>query len=282
MIGLGNMGAAIARLYLNDGYQVTVWNRNKAKASGLVELGATLTETPEAAIAASAVTIICVYDYKASRDILNHAAVGAVLEGKTLIQLTTGSPEDAHIAEQWVTAHGAAYLDGAIQVAPDQMAQPDTTILFSGKRETFDEQAKLLSVLGGGNTYLDGNIGAAAVMDMATLSYLYGAYLGFLQGVLFAESAGLDLTVYAEIVARMSGGVGQFLQHQGKAISDNNFSVTQSPMAISVEAVDRIVDAARTAGLNPVLPELAAGLLHKAADAGFGHEELAALIKVLR
>ncbi|PST82557.1 3-hydroxyisobutyrate dehydrogenase [Pedobacter yulinensis] len=282
VIGLGNMGAAIARLYLNKGYRVTVWNRSAEKAVAMQAEGAEIAGSPEAAVAASPVTIICVHNYSASNDALRHTAVEAVLNGKTLIQLSTGSPQDARDAENWLARFGAAYLDGAIQVAPEQMAQPDTTILLSGREETFQAQAELLAVLGGGNTYLGNNIGAAAAMDLATLSYVYGAYLGFLQGVLFVDSEQLDLDVYGKTVARMSASFGQFLQHQGKAIARQQFEVTQSPMSISLEAIDRIVDAAKTAGLHAALPELIAGLLHKATAAGYGNEELAALIKVLR
>ncbi|REN18832.1 NAD(P)-dependent oxidoreductase, partial [Mycobacterium tuberculosis] len=42
VLGLGAMGEAIARLYLDQGYKVTVWNRTAGKADALVAKGAVL------------------------------------------------------------------------------------------------------------------------------------------------------------------------------------------------------------------------------------------------
>jgi len=65
-------------------------------------------------------------------------------------------------------------------------------------------------------------------------------------------------------------------------IHDGRFEVTQSPMTISIEAVERMLRAATDAGINAEFPAFAAQLLRRAAAAGLENEELAALIKVLR
>jgi 3-hydroxyisobutyrate dehydrogenase-like beta-hydroxyacid dehydrogenase len=93
------MGSTIARLMLEAGYRTTVWNRTSAKADALVQQGAVLAPNAADAIDASPTTIICVYDYAATNNILQTEAVAAVLSGRTLIQLTTGSPQEARDAE---------------------------------------------------------------------------------------------------------------------------------------------------------------------------------------
>ena len=40
LVGLGNMGAALARTLLDTGYETWVWNRTKEKADTLLEKGA--------------------------------------------------------------------------------------------------------------------------------------------------------------------------------------------------------------------------------------------------
>ena len=42
VLGLGSMGFSIAQLYLDQGYEVTVWNRTPGKADALVAKGAVL------------------------------------------------------------------------------------------------------------------------------------------------------------------------------------------------------------------------------------------------
>lgn len=94
VIGLGAMGITLAELLLKDGYKVTVWNRSPEKATVLVTAGAILAADVAAAVAASPVTIICVYNHEATFQILDTATVRNVLQGRTLLQLTTISPAE--------------------------------------------------------------------------------------------------------------------------------------------------------------------------------------------
>ncbi|UGU15538.1 NAD(P)-binding domain-containing protein [Sinomicrobium kalidii] len=282
VIGLGNMGYRLAELLIANNYEVTVWNRTANKADTLVSKGAVLAGSAAEAIAASPVTVICVYDYKAAKAILHNGEVTAKLRGKTLIELTTGSPAEADDAESWAQRYGAAYLDGAIQAAPDQMGRTDTSILISGKETVFKANESLLGVFGGNVSYLGSHAGAASTMDLATLSYLYGSILGFFHGARIVESQGMNVEAYGSLAAAISPTFGEFLEHEGKVIRDGDFKISQSPMRISVEAVERILEQAGESGINAELPRLASGLFQRAKAAGYEGEELAALIKVLR
>ena len=282
MIGLGAMGSEIARLLLQSGRGVTVWNRTSAKAEPLVEAGATLASSAAEAIAASEVTIVCVYDYAAAKSILETDDVAAAIRGRTVVQLTTGAPLEAREAEAWAHEHGGKYLEGALQVAPEQMAKPDTTILLSGAREVFESAEPLLRTLGGNLVYLGEPIGASSAMDLATLSCLYGALLGFFHGVLICEAEGFGASAYGSIVAQVAPNFGEFLRHEGGVIESGDFAVSQSPLAISVEATTRLLHTARESGISTEFPAFASGILQRAEAAGHAGEELAAIVKVLR
>jgi 3-hydroxyisobutyrate dehydrogenase-like beta-hydroxyacid dehydrogenase len=282
VLGLGAMGEAIARLYLDQGYKVTVWNRTAGKADALVAKGAVLARSASEAVRAAKVVVMCVYDYRAADAIFALDGVAAAMDGRLLVQLTTGSPQDARDAQAWAHAQGAAYLEGAIQAAPDQMGQPDTPLLVSGAKPVFDEAEPWLRALAGGIVYLGEAASAAAAMDLATLSTIYGTMLGFLHGARIAEHEGFDVAEYGRIVAGIMPTFAGFLQHEGSVIQSGDFAISQSPMRISVEATRRILQAAQASGINAEFPAFAAGLFQRADDAGLGGEELAALIKLLR
>jgi 3-hydroxyisobutyrate dehydrogenase-like beta-hydroxyacid dehydrogenase len=282
VIGLGTMGAALARLLLRQGYRVTVWNRTSAKAEPLVRDGAVLAPSPAAAVAASHIVVVCVYDYKASNRILDTKEIASSLAGRVLVQLTTGSPQEARESEAWARQRGAAYLDGAIQAAPSQMARPDTIILVSGAESTFRLSEPVLKVFGGNVKYLGEEVGAASALDMATLSYVYGAGLGFFHGARVAESEGFRVDHYGSIVAEISPTFAEFFKHEGAVIQSGNFEVSESPLKISVEATERLAQSAREAGINSEFPAFVSGFFKKAAAAGYENEEVAALIKVFR
>jgi 3-hydroxyisobutyrate dehydrogenase-like beta-hydroxyacid dehydrogenase len=261
VIGLGSMGATLAKLLLDAGKSVTLWNRTADKAAPLVERGAV---------------------YAASDAILGTAEVAAALPGRVIVQLTTGSPRDARDSERWANAGGALYLDGAIQAAPSQMAQPDTTILLSGAQDAYDRSIVVLKLFAGNLKYLGAEPGLAGAMDLATLSYVYGAILGFMHGALISESEGFGVDAYGAIVAEIAPSFGAFLKHEGAVIQSGDYAISESPLRISVEATERLAQSATETGINGEFPRFAAGLLRRANEAGYGEEELAALVKVLR
>lgn len=282
VIGLGQMGATLARLLMRNGDEVHVWNRTSSKAAALASDGAIVAASAGAAIRAAEVILVCVHDYDASNAIFEDAEVRSSVSGKVLVQLTTGSPQEARDAAVWAREHRVGYVDGAIQVAPEQMGKPDTTILVSGSLSDFQTAQSALAACGGNVVYLGESISAAATMDLATLSYVYGAIIGFFQGALLCESEELDLDIYGSIVQAMSPSYGEFLKHQAGVIRSGNFAVSQSPLSISVDATRRIEQISRARGLNTELPALVSNLFKQAADAALGHEEIAALIKVMR
>lgn len=282
MIGLGKMGVTLARLLLRAGYRVTVWNRTPEKAAALVREGARLAPSAADAVQASSLLVLCVHDYAAARHILEAPAVAAALAGRTLVNLSTGSPCEARDLEQWVHARGARYLDGAIQAAPAQMGQPDTTILLSGEAAAFATAEPALKVFAGNLTNLGERIGAASAMDLATLSYVYGASVGFFHGARIAEAEGFRVDDYGAIVAKIAPAFGEFLKYEGAVIQSGDFTATESPLSISVEATARLVETARESGINDELPRFVASFFSRAAAAGYLNEEAAAIVKVLR
>lgn len=280
VIGLGQMGLKLATLLAEAKREVTVWNRSLSKAALLK--GVTVAGTPGEAILASEVTVVCVYDNAALWEILKQSGDGSVLEGKTLINFTTGSPSENDDLEDWVKAKGAVYLNGAIQSAPDQMGLPGTTILLSGNEPSYNNFRNLLQTFGGNIKYMGEKASLSSAMDLATLSWLYGSFTGLMYGAAMCESMGLDLELYRDLVAETAPPITDFLKHEINAISRKEFQVSQSPLAISVTATQRIADAVRAFGFDSRFSEQIALLLKKAQEQGLGDNELASLIGVIR
>lgn len=276
------MGSTLARLLLAAGFEVHVWNRSPGRADALVQAGARLAATPAEAVARADFAVMCVHDHSAAAEVLAQAGVWHALEGKGLLQFTTFSPQEAAAAAETAQRHGAAYLSGAIQVAPEQMGKPDTTILLSGPRAALDRIEAVLASFGGNIAWLGERATAAPTMDLATLSFVYGATAGFLQGAALMQHEGLDVQRYGAIVQAMAPSYGEFLQHEANVIASGDFSISQSPLSISVDATRRIHHAMRDACLNATLPAAIAQLLEQSAAAGYSNEELAALTKVIR
>lgn len=282
VIGLGSMGAALARTYLLKGFQVTVWNRDSTKAQPLIEAGATLADNVAAAIAESPVTVVCVSDYKVTRKILENSQAAAALHGRTLVQLSTGTPKEARELDAWIQEQGAKCINGAILAWPGQIGGDETTILASGATATFQEQEGILRALAGNLTYMGEAAGSSAALFSAVLSYLAGSWIGFCHGALICESEGLRAADFGILLHAISPILGAESRHMGEVIQHNNFSNPESTVKTSGEDLHLLVQQAEEAGINSELPRFAANLFQRAMDAGYGSEEHAAIIKILR
>jgi len=129
IIGLGAMGGAIARALVKAGYEVTVWNRSPEKMEPVIALGAIGAADISAALQASPRILICIADYKATSMLLDQPGVTPHLEGRTIIQFTTGTPKEAGDYSTWARKHGGSYLDGAIMANPGDIGSTDAQIL---------------------------------------------------------------------------------------------------------------------------------------------------------
>lgn len=187
-IGIGNMGAALAKTLLDAKTPLTIWNRtaNRPRVASLVEAGAEFDADIKSAIAKSDdVVIICVLDY----DTLYLAfspidSSPSSLAGKTIVNLTNGTPRQAREAESWMKARGAArYFDGGIMVTPQLMGTPHAFVVYSGEDEaSFSGVSGRLSPLGKAH-YEGSDAGAAAILDNAALAAMYGMFQGAFTGM---------------------------------------------------------------------------------------------------
>lgn len=282
VIGLGLMGAALARELLRSGARVTVWNRSSAKAAPLVAEGAALAPSAAAAAQASGVVITCVTDYRATYGVLEGRDVGSSLAGKVLVQLSTGSPEDARTLEAWAKQRGIDYLDGAILATPSQMGKPESSILVSGSRSAHEKSKPFLESTAATVSYLGEQVGWAAAMDLSFLSFLFAGLLGFYHGARICEAEGLRVADFGAMAVGVSAAIGGMVKHDADTIQSGAFEAPEATLEICARAVELIQRHAREARINAELPALVAALFRKGMAAGYGAESPAALIKVLR
>ncbi len=197
MIGLGAMGTALAKAQVKAGHEVTVWNRSPQRMTPLIELGAEGVQSVAAAVQASPLIMVCIDNYTATNALLQADDVVAHLSGRSVIQLSTGTPSEARESEAWLTAQGAAYLDGVIDPYPDGIGAADAQLLFSGSKAVFDASQAFLRCLGGDIRFISEKVGAAAALDLADLSWSLGRYVGFAHGARLCESEGVGLDLLA-------------------------------------------------------------------------------------
>ncbi|KAK9762913.1 hypothetical protein K7432_010875 [Basidiobolus ranarum] len=282
VLGLGDMGGVLAKVLLDNGCRVTVWNRTSKKAESLVRDGAILAPTVAAAVSSSPIVIICITDYKVTQSILEAPEVLPTLSGRLLVQLSTGTPQEARNSETWSHKQGAEYLDGAILATPVQVGKPHTPIVISGAQSAFQTSEPTLKILAGGLKYVGESVGAASAWDLGFLSYLWGSTLGVLHSARIFESEGIPLDTLGPMVTEVTPIIGEMMKHESDVINTEVYDKPQSSVNVCALSVGLLIKQAQEAGINSSIPTFAHDLFKKAMDAGYGDEEFGALIKVLR
>ena len=124
VIGTGRMGSALATALYKKGFSTTVWNRTSSKTIALARQGIRVAQSLKAAAMMSDVIIVNVSDYSTTQQLLQDPGVASALAGRVLVQLSSGTPQEARHMESWAKQHGIAYLDGAIMSYPNGIGAP--------------------------------------------------------------------------------------------------------------------------------------------------------------
>ena len=112
VLGLGNMGSALAHCLLKAGYSVCVWNRTPEKTKSFANAGAVICVSPEDAVAASDFVIVCIKSHKETAELVSGLSVS--LEGKTICDMSTGDTSDADSLVSFLSEKNAGYMLGMI------------------------------------------------------------------------------------------------------------------------------------------------------------------------
>lgn len=191
VLGLGNMGTALARAFLTKGHATTVWNRTASKAQPLVEFGAQVASDAASAVRAAPISLVCVERYGQVSALLEQAEVSGALAGATIVNLTWGAPEEAREMSAWVAERGAHYLDGDIYDYPEGVGADIPVVPFAGERAVYDRFEGLLSALGPTEYYgLDPAV--PNILGAAASVYHHVAVAAFIEAAAYGNHYGVE------------------------------------------------------------------------------------------
>ncbi|MGV9312727.1 NAD(P)-dependent oxidoreductase [Streptomyces sp. NPDC003691] len=279
VLGLGRMGTAIAEALLAAGHPTTVWNRSPEKAAPLVAKGAVLAGTPAEAVAASTLVLAVVLDYPALYEVLDPA--GAGLGGKALVNLTSGSPEQAGEATEWAARHGVAYLDGAIMTTPPGVGTREVMFLYSGERAVFDVHHAALDALGE-PLYLGTEPGLAALYDVNLLGLMWATMSGWLHGTAVVTAEGTKAVDFTEVAIRWLGTVNSFVRRYAAQVDEGAYPGDDATVDVQIATIEHQLHAAEARGVDNRLPELLKTLMLEANAKGHGQDSFGSVVEVLR
>ncbi|HEY1832207.1 MAG TPA: NAD(P)-dependent oxidoreductase [Acidimicrobiales bacterium] len=153
VLGLGNMGRAVAHRLLSDGHDLTVWNRTPGREKELIAAGATWAESVAAAVPSAEV----VFTSLANDDAVQEVALGPegiqrhLDEDAVYMDLSTVSPDVSERLEQEFDRFIAMPILGA----PEAVRSGQAIYLVGGNPKFGEPLEPVLASLGGSTTHYD-------------------------------------------------------------------------------------------------------------------------------
>ncbi|TRC90401.1 NAD(P)-dependent oxidoreductase [Mesorhizobium sp. WSM4303] len=280
VIGLGAMGTALAEAFLNKGHSVTVWNRSPAKAQALAAKGAVVAASLEDAVRSSQLIVVCLLVYDTVHEVLAPAQLA--LSGRTVVNLTNGTPEQAREMSDWAVGHGADYIDGGVMAVPPMIGGPHALILYSGSSQAFDACSGQLGALGT-SKYLGEDAGLAPLYDISLLTGMYGMFAGTLHALALTGAAGIPAGEFVPLLASWLQAMQGLLPKWAEQIeSGDHTSDVVSNLGMQADAYVNLIDASRSANVSTELVLPMQSLMKRGVAAGQANADLSSLVALLR
>lgn len=278
VLGLGAMGRTLAEQILKAGHPTTVWNRSPERIAPLSEFGADPADTVADAVRASAVLVACLYDHASVHEVLD--PVVEQLAGRTLINVTTTTPEQSRELAAWAARHQVDYLDGGIMAVPEMIGQEGSLILYSGSASEFERLRPTLELWGTAR-FLGDDAGLAPLYDLAILAPMYTMFAGFLHGAAMVASAGVPARELAELTAPFLAAMAHSV-HALAAVVDGGDYTVPGQQSLDFSDLGKFVEASEAAAVDPILIDAVQTLIRRQIDAGFGDHGFARIYQSLR
>ena len=282
VIGVGNMGAAMARNLLAHGYAVHVHDIDPAQMQPLRDLGAVVHDSSFAVAQSTQLLIISV---------VNALQVDQVLAGElgldqaltpdhTVVLCPTISPTEVERFAQQIQAFGASVIDAPMSGGPARAQAGTMSLMVACDALVFAKHAQVLTTLSNKIFRISDRLGDGARTKLVN-NLLAGINLvGAAEVLVLAERMGLSAHTTLDVIAQSSGQSWIGSDRMTRALADNLAPLAH--MSLLTKDTGLACEAAVAARVDVPLGQYAAQVFAKACEAGWTDWDDAALLQFLR
>ncbi len=259
VIGTGIMGAPMARNIARAGFNLTVWNRTRAKAEALSDV-ATVVDDPRSAVASADAVVTMVDNSPIVTQIYfgENGIVEAAPKGALFIDMSSIQPAVARDHADALSKTGHRHLDAPVSGGEKGAIEATLAIMAGGEASDFAEAETLLSAMGRA-THV-GVHGAGQVAKLANQVIVAVTIGAVSEAMLLAQEGGCDPAALRD--ALMGGfATSRILDLHGERMVERNF-VPGGPLELQLKDLENALEVARSAGLSLPLTEKTRDAFH--------------------
>ena len=281
VMGLGNMGAGMARRLLKAGYEVTVYNRTRERAEALAADGAVVAGSPKLAAERADMVICMVADDNASRAAWtgDAGALAGARPGTVLMDSSTLSVDWVRELAAAAAAHGCPFLEAPVTGSKPQAEAGELLFLAGGEAETLDAVRPVLATMSRAVVHL-GPVGSGATMKLVN-NFLCGVEAAALaEALAVIEHSGLNRDAAFDILANGAPG-SPLVKGAGKRMMARDYRVNFALHLMLKDMAYAVAEGASN-GVVLTMGETARDKFREAVSAGLGDRDFAAVAELDR
>jgi putative dehydrogenase len=281
IVGVGNMGGAMAARLLEQGWAVQVCDLDAGKVQALQSLGAAGRSDPAGAAAGCDALIVCVVDAAQTEEVLfgRQGAAAPMGPGQTVLLCPTIAPHDVEDFAQRLAERGIGAIDAPMSGGPARARDGSMSLMVACADAQFERQRLLIEALSSKVFRISERPGDGARTKLVN-NLLAGINLaGAAEAMALAQRMGLNLGKTLEVIEQSSGQSWIGSDRMRRAIAGDyepraHVTLLQKDTRLAVEA-------AAAAGFQGALGPVARDLFARAAQAGFAQLDDAALFRLM-
>ena len=279
VIGLGAMGAPMARHLADAGLLGMVWNRTSSKAEALAqETGTVAAGEPAQMAAACNVILICV---SADQDLLD--VVGQLLPGVkpgcVVVDTSTVSPSTARQVSASLHEVGASLVDAPVSGGVEGANKGTLSVMAGGDSANISRIMPVLEAISASVTHM-GPVGFGQATKAVNQVMIAGIAEAVCEALALSEKLNLPSERLLSVVGAGAAG-SWFLGHRGQTMLEDRFDVG---FKLSLLLKDLLICQTLAQELDISIPTVEAAIndYRKLVELGDGDHDISGLIRLKR
>ena len=277
LAGVGTMGYLAAKLLLEAGKEVVVYDVSPDAIARVETLGGTSAATP-AQLSSQSDIILLILPGPAQIETVVAGQNGLLTQpriGQIIIDMSTSAPKTTVAMGMAAAEKSVGFLDAPILGRPGAVG--NWVLPTGGEPELIEKARPVLAKLGSIKPV--GGLGAGHTLKLLNALMFSAINAMTAEMMAIAQQSPLDPAVlYESIAGSQAATVSGLFRETGRKIIERDFTPT-FPIDLLCKDNGLAVEMARNLGANPILATAIQRMNEKARDAGFGEEDTSAMVK---
>jgi len=279
VIGLGAMGASMAKNLADAGLLNMVWNRTSSKANAFAdETGVAVAVDPAQLAGACNIILICV---SADEDLLNviEQILPSITPGTIVVDTSTVSPATAKQLAARLSDVDAGFVDAPVSGGVEGARKGTLSVMAGGNSANISRIMPVLEAISASVTHM-GEVGAGQATKAVNQVMIAGVAEAVCEALALSEKLNLPSERLLSVVGAGAAG-SWFLNHRGKTMLKDEFDVG---FKLSLLLKDLLICQSLAQDLDISLPTVEAAIsdYRELVKLGDGDHDISGLIRLKR